>query len=112
MRTTNLFIVKGYVGQPPKTFGKTTKVSIATNRTYTDAKGKDREETDWVTVTILNERTAKWVAENVQKGDPVYAECRVAEGSYKNGAGETVYTTDVIARTFDSLVATAKGEDD
>lgn len=64
MRTTNLFIVRGYVGKPPKTFGKTTKVSIGTNRSYTDSKGKEHDETDWVTVTILNERTAKWVAEN------------------------------------------------
>jgi single-strand DNA-binding protein len=104
MRTTNHFFLRGFVGQAPKSFGKTCKVNVATNRSWKDAKGERREETDWVTVTILNEKTAQFVTENVRKGDPVFAECRVAEGSYKKD-GETVYTTDVIANVFDLLTA-------
>ena len=103
MRTTNLFIIRGYVGQDPKSFGKTAKVSIATKNVWWDQKGQRREDTEWVTVSILNEKVATWVTTNVKKGDPVYAECRVKESSYEKN-GERVYTTDVIATLFDSLV--------
>ncbi|GLI95993.1 MAG: single-stranded DNA-binding protein [Hyphomicrobiales bacterium] len=102
MRTTNLFIVRGFVGQAPKAFNKAAKVHIATDRGWTDAKGERHEETDWVTVSILNEKAAAWVIANVAKGDPVYAECRIADGSYKKD-GETIYTTDIIANVFHKL---------
>jgi single-strand DNA-binding protein len=102
MRTTNLFILRGHVGQAPKAFGKTAKVNVATDRSWTDAKGQRQEETDWVTVSLLNDKMAAWAMANVAKGDPVYAECRVADGSYKKGA-ETVYTTDIIANVFHKL---------
>jgi single-strand DNA-binding protein len=105
MRSTNLFIVRGYTGDVAKGFdgGKVAKVSVATNRVWTDRKTQERKEVaDWVTLTILNEKTAKWALDNVKKGDPIYAECRVAENSYKKG-DETIYTTDIIANVIDRL---------
>ena len=102
MRTTNILFLRGRVGQAPKAFGKTAKVSVATDHAWTNAKGERQEETDWVTVTILNERSAAWVLAHVDRGDAVYAECRVAEGSYKRD-GEMVYTTDVVASVFHKL---------
>ncbi|MEO8716109.1 MAG: single-stranded DNA-binding protein, partial [Acetobacteraceae bacterium] len=102
VRTTNLFILRGRVGQAPKAFNKAAKINVATDRTWTDGKGERREETDWVTVTILNEKAAEWAIANVAKGDAVYAECRIADGSYKKD-GETVYTTDIIANVFHKL---------
>jgi single-strand DNA-binding protein len=86
MRTTNLFILRGYVGQEPKAFdnGKIAKVSVATNRSWTDKKSRERiEKTDWITVTVLNERDAAFALKNVRKGAPIYAGCRVAETSYE-----------------------------
>ena len=102
MRTTNLFILRGRVGQAPKAFGKTAKVNVATTRIWFDAKGQRQEETDWVTVSLLSEKVAAWVLANVARGDAIYAECRVADGSYKRGE-ETVYTTDIIANAFHKL---------
>lgn len=102
MRTTNLFILRGRVGQAPKAFGRTAKVNVATDRSWTDRDGKRQDETDWVTVSLLNERIAAWAMANVARGDAVYAECRVADGSYKRD-GETVYTTDVVANVFHKL---------
>lgn len=102
MKTTNLFILRGRVGQAPKAFGRTAKVHVATDRSWTDRDGKRQDETDWVTVSLLNERVAAWAMANVAKGDAVYAECRVADGSYKRGA-ETVYTTDIVANAFHKL---------
>lgn len=102
MRTTNLFILRGRVGQTPKAFGKTAKINVATDRAWTNSKGERQEETDWVTVTLLNEKVAEWALASVGKGDAVYAECRIADGSYKKD-GETVYTTDIIANAFHKL---------
>ena len=102
MRTTNLFIVRGRVGQAPKAFGRTARINVATDRVWTDAKGLRQEETEWVTISLLNKKIAAWALANVGKGDPVYAECRVADGSYKKN-GETVYTTDIVANVFHKL---------
>ena len=102
MRTTNLFIVRGFVGQAPKAFNKAAKVNVATDRIWSDAKGERHEETDWVTITILNEKAAGWILANIAKGDAIYAECRVADGSYKKGS-ETIYTTDIIANVVHKL---------
>lgn len=114
MRTTNLLILRGYVGNAPKQFGKVTKVSVATRRLgpLDKVSGKREEHTDWVEVTILNEKTAEWVAQNVKSGDPIYAECRVRSGSYTDkNTGEMVYSTDVIASLFDLLGTSAKEDD-
>jgi single-strand DNA-binding protein len=103
LRTTNLFILRGRVGQAPKAFNRAAKISVATDRAWTDAKGERHEQTDWVTVTILNERAAEWAIGHIAKGDAVYAECRVADGSYKGKDGETVYATDIVANVFHRL---------
>jgi len=45
MRSTNLFIVRGYTGADAKAFddGKVAKVSVATNRAWTDRnRGKEK----------------------------------------------------------------------
>jgi len=114
MRSTNLFIVRGYVGADARAFdgGKVAKLSVATNRVWTDrSSGEKKEATDWITLTILNEKTARWVAENIKKGDPIYAECRVAERSYQKD-GQTIYTTDIIANVVDRLAPSQQSEDD
>lgn len=114
MRTTNLFILRGYVGQEPKAFndGKIAKISVATNRSWTDKKSRERiEKPDWVTVTVLNERDATFVLKNVRKGAPIYAEFRVAETSYEKD-GKTIYGVDVVANVFDVLSRTDSGEED
>ncbi|ARN83969.1 single-stranded DNA-binding protein [Methylocystis bryophila] len=105
MRSTNLFIVRGHVGADGKGFdgSKVAKFSVATNRVWVDRETRERKEAvDWVTLTVLNERIAKWALENIKKGDPVYAECRVTERSYQKD-GQTVYTTDVIVGVIDRL---------
>lgn len=102
MKTTNLFILRGRVGQAPKAFGKCAKLNVATDRVWTDAEGARHQETDWVTVSLLNERVAAWALANVARGDAVYAECRVADGRYEKD-GRTIYTTDIVATVFHKL---------
>ena len=113
MRSTNLFIVRGYVGADAKVFdnGKVAKFSVATNRIWNDRQtGEKKDATDWVTLTILNEKIAKWALENIRKSDPIYAECRVAERSYQK-EGQTVYTTDIIANVVDRLASSQQADD-
>ncbi len=103
MRSINRLTLLGHVGNV-KAFAKVTKVSIATNRVWTDAKGNRQDRTDWVPVTILDEAQAKWVAENVLKGDSVCVEARVGETSYGEGE-DRKFTVDIIATSFNLMAA-------
>lgn len=98
MRSINRFTVNGNVGSLT-TFDKAVKVNIATDRSWTNDKGESQSRTDWITVTILDDRQAAWVATNVKKGQPVIAEGRISNSSYERD-GQTVYSMDLIATTF------------
>ncbi len=114
MRSTNLFIVRGHVGADARGFdgGKVAKFSVATNRVWIDRETRERKEAvDWVTLTVLNEKIAKWALENIKKGDPVYAECRVTERSYQKD-GQTVYTTDIIVSVIDRFAPSQQADDE
>lgn len=109
MRTLNELNVLGHVGNNPKLFGQVAKLSVATNRVWTDQSGSRQEATDWVPVTILDSKQAEWVAKNVKKGDRVFAKCRVAETSYERD-GERIYTVDVVALMFNLLASKSPNE--
>ena len=100
MRTLNKLFIIGYVGQEPKAFGETCKLSVSTANVWYDAKGEKKEETEWTPITVLNPKAAKWIVDNIRKGDAVHIEGRVRQNSYdKDGA--KVYTIDVIADAVD-----------
>ena len=98
MRTVNNFTVLGNIGSI-KTFGKVVKLSIGTDRVWTDQKGERQQRTDWVEITVLDERQAAWISENVEKGQPAYAEGRISLSSYGEGDNRK-YSTDLIASVF------------
>ena len=64
-----------------------------------------------MTLTVLNEKIAKWALVNIKKGDPVYAECRVTERSYQKD-GQTVYTTDIIVGVVDRLAPSQQADEE
>ena len=66
MRTTNLFILRGRVGQAPKAFNKAAKINVATDRAWTDGKGERREETLTSRTEELKRLTAERVALETQ----------------------------------------------
>lgn len=106
MRTINLLIVIGNVGQDPRQVGRATKLNVATNRSWRDTSGERKTATDWVTVTCFG-RTGEYVIGNVRKGDVVSIQAHVADSSYERD-GLTHYSTDVIADRLD-LVASRGG---
>ncbi|MCA1371527.1 single-stranded DNA-binding protein [Ensifer aridi] len=101
MRSVNRHTLLGHVGNLVE-LKNVLKVNVATNREW-QAEGEKRTATDWVQVTVLDKKQAKWIEENVGSGDLVYIESRISNSSYERD-GEQVYTTDVIAQLF-NLVA-------
>ena len=102
MRSINRFTVAGNVGTITG-FEKAVKISIAADRVWTNEAGKKEARTDWVTVTVFDDQAA-WVKDNVSKGQPVIAEGRINNSSYEKD-GQTVYTTDLVATTFNAFPA-------
>ncbi|RWE19391.1 MAG: hypothetical protein EOS41_30520 [Mesorhizobium sp.] len=51
------------------------------------------------TITVLEEKRAAWIAENAKPGDVAFVEGRNSNKTFKRN-GETVYTTDLVASTF------------
>jgi single stranded DNA-binding protein len=96
MLTLNQLLLIGRVGGPPKSFGKIVKLSIATDRAWTDKDGEAKSGTDWVTITVIDPKQAEWAAATLKKGDGVFVKARVAETKYEKD-GQRVYGVDVVA---------------
>ena len=94
MRSINRVQILGHVGKviPQQ---KVTKIDVGTNRYWQDDSGQNQTTTDWCTLTVLDEKTIEFVEANVSKGDPIYAEARVANSTYERN-GQKVYSTDLI----------------
>lgn len=110
MRTTNLFILIGRLGQDPKQVGRAVKINVATDRSWRDAEGQRKTATDWVTVTCFD-RIGEYVLANARKGQGVSIHARVADHSYDRD-GRTHYTTDVIAERLDIIASQGGPGDD
>ncbi|KAB2681145.1 MULTISPECIES: single-stranded DNA-binding protein [Brucella] len=95
MKTINRFMVNGNIGAINR-FEKATKINVATDNSWIDEKGVRQESTDWVTVTVLDERIADYVSENANPGDAIVATGKMKNTSFKRG-NDTVYNTDLIA---------------
>ena len=89
--------------------GKTLRVNIASNYSVKSDDGKWDERTRWNTVTVFGKQ-AEWVETKRTLGDLVLVEGNLEDRSYEKD-GETFYTTDRLANTFELLVkAGPKGE--
>lgn len=111
MRTTNLLLLIGNVGQEPKQIGRAVKLSVATNRSWKNADGLRKTVTDWVTVTFFAGKTAEFVIDQIHKGDVVSIQAHVAESSYERD-GKTHYGMDVIADRVDLITSRGGASED
>lgn len=109
MLTLNQLLIIGRIGGPPKTFGKIAKVSIATDRHWTDKDGEAKSATDWVTISIVDAKQAEWAAATLKKGDGVFVKARVAETKYEKD-GQRVYGVDVVAAMVTVVHPAGKAE--
>src|SRR5687767_5280069 len=101
-RSLNKVMLIGNVGSDPeiRTTGsgtKMAKVSLATNRTFTDRSGQQQEKTEWHRLTFW-ERMAERVEQYVKKGDRLYIEGRLEYSTTEDDKGNQRYWTDIVVR--------------
>ena len=101
-RSLNKVMLIGNVGNEPeiKTVGSGTKIaklSLATNRTFSDRSGQQQEKTEWHRLTFWD-RLADIVEQYVHKGDRLYVEGRIEYSQTQDEQGNARYWTDVVVR--------------
>ncbi len=101
-RSLNKVMLIGNVGAEPeiRTVSggrKVAKVSIATNRSFTDRSGQRQEKTEWHRCTFF-ERLADLVEQYVHKGDRIYVEGQLEYSQTEDDKGNVRYWTDIVVR--------------
>jgi len=101
-RSLNKVILIGNVGAEPEVRTtpsgvKVAKLSLATNRTFTDRSGQQQEKTEWHRLTIWD-RLAEVVEQYVHKGDRLYVEGRIEYSQTQDESGAPRYWTDIVVR--------------
>jgi single-strand DNA-binding protein len=112
-RSLNKVILIGNVGNEPeiRTVGsgtKLAKISLATNRTFSDRSGQKQEKTEWHRLTFWD-KLAEVVERYVKKGDRIYVEGRLEYSTTKDDKGQERYWTDVVINEMIMLGGQAGG---
>jgi single-strand DNA-binding protein len=76
-----------------------TTFSVATNRSWKDARGQVQTETEWSRVVAWG-RLAEIAGEYLRKGRQVYIEGRLRTRQWQDQDGQTRYTTEVVAENL------------
>ena len=90
----------GHVGQEPeiKTFGegkKVANITLATNESYTNAKGEKVEDTQWHKVKAWG-KVADIIEKYVTKGKEICVEGKLTYSDYLDKDGNKRYVTEVV----------------
>lgn len=98
----NKCMVIGHLGADPEmrytaNGSAVTTFRVATSRTFNDASGERREETEWFRVVTWN-RLAELCAQYLTKGRLVYVEGRMQTRSWDDQQGQKRYSTELIAQ--------------
>jgi single-strand DNA-binding protein len=113
-RSVNRVMLLGNVGSPPEIRATSSgtriaKLSLATNRSWTDKAGQKQEKTEWHRCTFFG-RLVDVVEAYVTKGDRLYVEGRI-EYSQTEADGVTRYWCDIVVNELVMLGSDgAKGE--
>jgi single-strand DNA-binding protein len=73
-----------------------TSFSVATARSWTNAEGERREETEWFNVVAWG-NLAEICKQHLHKGQQVYVEGRLQTRSWEDQAGKKCFRTEVVA---------------
>ncbi len=112
-RSLNKVMLIGNVGNDPEiratsSGARVAKVSLATNRSWTDRNsGQKNEKTEWHRLTFFG-RLVDIVEQWVKKGDRLYVEGRI-EYSQTEGEGGTRYWTDIVVQEMVMLGSSGGG---
>ncbi len=112
-RSLNKVMLIGNVGAEPEV--RTTpsgtriaKLSVATNREWSDRSGQKQEKTEWHRITFWD-KMAEIVERYVHKGDRLYVEGRIEYSQTQDDQGNVKYWTDIVAREMVMLGAGGPG---
>ena len=99
-RSLNKVMLIGNVGSEPEIRAtssgtRVAKVSLATNRSWSDRSGQQQEKTEWHRLTFFG-RLVDIVEQWVKKGDRLYVEGRIEYSQTQDEQGNTRYWTDVV----------------
>lgn len=72
---------------------------LATNESYTNAKGEKIKTTTWHNLIAWG-KTAEDMAQTLQKGNEISVEGKITNRSYEDKEGNTKYITEIVVREF------------
>lgn len=72
---------------------------LATNESYTNAKGEKIKTTTWHNLIAWG-KTAEDMAQTLQKGNEISVEGKITNRSYEDKEGNTKYITEIVIREF------------
>lgn len=98
----NKVILIGNCGKAPEVRSLQGGAKVATITLATTEKFKDREETEWHTITFWN-NLAEVVEKYVDKGSQLYVEGRIKTEKFKGNDGSDKYVTRIVASTLQLL---------
>jgi len=112
-RSLNKVMLIGNVGNDPEiratsSGARVAKLSVATNRSWSDRSGQQQEKTECHRLTFFG-RLVDIVERWVKKGDRLYVEGRL-EYSQTESEGRTKYWTDIVVNEMVMLGSTSGGD--
>ena len=115
-RSLNKVTLIGNVGGDPDvrstaSGNRVAKMSLATNRQFTDRSGQQQDRTQWHRLTFFG-RLVDVVEQWVKKGDRLYVEGRVEYSQTQDEHGGTRYWTDIIVNEMIMLGSSGGGRAD
>ncbi len=113
-RSLNKVMLIGNVGNEPEiratsSGARVAKVSVATNRSWSDRSGQQQEKTEWHRLTFFG-RLVDIVEKWVKKGDRLYVEGRLEYSQTQDDQGGKRYWTDIVVTEMVMLGSTGSGE--
>ena len=100
-RGLNKVLVIGNLGRDPEmrympSGRPVTSFSVATSRSWTNADGERREETEWFNVVAWG-NLAEICKQHLHKGQQVYVEGRLQTRSWEDSEGKKRFRTELVA---------------
>lgn len=113
MAGVNKVTILGRLGKDPevKSTQQGTSVvnfTVATSENWKDKNGEKQEKTEWHRIVAFA-KLADIIAKYAKKGGQVYIEGKIQTRSWKDKDGQTKYTTEIIAQTFQFVGSKASG---
>ena len=114
-RSLNKVMLIGNVGNDPEIRATNSgtrvgKISLATNRSWTDRSGEKAEKTEWHRLTFFG-RLVDIVEQYVKKGDRLYVEGRIEYSQTESDSGPK-YWTDIVITEMVMLGSSGGGVSD